>query len=178
MEKILREMEVYADKNLIPICGPLKGKFLFLLSKSIRAKKILELGTAIGYSTLWLASSIPKNGKVITIDIDEEFLKKARSFLKKARVLRKVKLIKGDARDILKKLKEKFDLIFIDIIKLQYGEVFEDCVKLLKEGGIMVADNSSWGDVNVYNEKALRDKRLDTMILPLEDGMTISIKKR
>jgi predicted O-methyltransferase YrrM len=177
-EKLLRKIERYADKNLIPICGPLKGRFLKLLAKTIKAKKILELGTGIGYSTIWLESSIPKGGKVISIDIDKSFVKVAKKNLKKGNALKRVKILNGDARKEIKKLEEKFDLIFIDIVKSQYSSVFESCVSLLKDGGILVADDSSWEDVKEYNEKALKDDRLETIILPIDGGMTVSIKKR
>lgn len=177
LDKVFQEMEKYAEKNIVPICGSVKGRFLYFLAKSIKAKRILELGTSIGYSTLWLASAVGKKGKVVTVDIDPHMISMAKKNIQKANFSKSVEIINKDARKVLSELKGNFDLIFVDIIKSQYIEVLEPCTKLLKKGGILVADNAMWDEVKKYNAVVLKSKVLDSTLVPIEDGMMVSIKK-
>ena len=171
----------------------IQGHFLQLIIKINNVKNCLEIGTFTGFSSLTMALALPKEGKIVTLDHDDEIVKIAKSFFKKSKLEKIIKPIVGPALDSLKKMlknKEIFDLIFIDADKANYINYFDISLELLKKGGIILADNVFWhGDVynknkndkqtNIIREFNLHvknDKRVEKFILPLGDGLTICKK--
>jgi len=187
---LLEKMEEYADSNAVPIIGPLVGRLLYNLAKASQSKKILEIGTAIGYSGIWLARAVaPLKGGVTTIDMDPERVKIARKNISEAGLERTVKIIEGNALKILPTLKEEFDLIFLDSDKDVYPDAFKMLVPMLRKGGLFVADNALWGgdvakggkskdtqSMIKFNRLVSESPRMSTVIVPLRDGVLLSLK--
>lgn len=189
------QMEAYALTNKIPIIHLEGARLLNLLVKINNSRQILEVGTAIGYSTAWLAAGISGEGKVTTIEIDEARARIAQNNIDNLGFTSKVNIIIGDAIDILPTLKGTYDYIFIDAAKGQYNKYLKHCLALLEVGGVLVADNVLFRGMVGQEEVNKRYKtlvkglqqflfdlyqqpELDTVILPLGDGISISTKKR
>jgi len=146
-DTLLERMEEYADSHAIPIIGPLVGRLLYNLAKASQSRKILEIGTAIGYSGIWLARAVaPQKGSVTTIDMDPERVKIAKKNISEAGLERTVRVIEGNALKVLPTLKEEFDMIFLDSDKDVYPDAFKMSVPMLRKGGLFVADNALWGE--------------------------------
>jgi caffeoyl-CoA O-methyltransferase len=174
-----------------PIVGPAEGSLLHLLARSIRATRILELGTAIGYSGTWLARGLADGGELLTVEHRADTATIARRNFEKTGVANKVKVLVGHAQTILRDLEGPYDLIFNDIDKSGYPEVLEPCLDRLRVGGLLVTDNVLWsGDVarkdkseetaaiRTYNERLAKDPRVIVSIVPLRDGVSIALKVR
>lgn len=185
----LQEVEKQGLLERWPIVAAAEGSLLHLLARSIGARRILELGTAIGYSGTWLARALADDGELTTVEHDAETADIARRNFEKTGVSRKVKVLVGDAQTILRDLKGPFDFIFNDIDKAGYPAVLEPCVKRLRVGGLLVTDNVLWrGDVarsdrseetaaiRTYNERLAADPRMIASIVPLRDGVSIALK--
>ncbi|MDB3971553.1 class I SAM-dependent methyltransferase [Candidatus Pelagibacter sp.] len=162
--------------------------FLHLIIKTTNIKNVLEIGTFTGLSALSIALALPDNGKLIALDKDEKTNKIAVSFFKKANQDNKIKTIVKPALDSLKELKnQKFDMVFIDADKMNYKEYYEISLSLLNKGGLIIVDNVLWhGEVadednldkftvNIkdFNTYVANDKRVEQIIVPLGDGMTV-----
>ncbi|WP_431156475.1 O-methyltransferase [Winogradskyella poriferorum] len=193
--QLLQELtrETY-QKVLQPIMlsGPYQGRVLSMLSKLISPKSILELGTFTGYSTLCLAEGLDKNGIIHTIDINEELEDFQRKYFNKSGFGNQIVQHIGNAIDIIPNIKEEFDLIFIDADKPNYSNYFHLVIDKLKSGGILLSDNVLWHgkvvqklnpkDISTksvleYNNLLKNDNRIETIVLPIRDGLTISRKK-
>jgi predicted O-methyltransferase YrrM len=175
-----------------PIVGAAEGSFLHILAKSIGARRVLELGTAIGYSGTWFARALPPGGELITVEADPETAKLAEANLTKTGVRDRVTILVGPAQEVLKDLEGPFDLIFVDINKDGYPEVLEPCIRCLRVGGLLVTDNVLWhgavadkkdrtkdtAAIRTYNERLSRDARMLAAILPLRDGVSVALKLR
>jgi caffeoyl-CoA O-methyltransferase len=162
--------------------------FLHLIIKTSNIKNVLEIGTFTGLSALSIALALPENGKLIALDKNEETNKIAVSFFKKANLNNKIQTIVKPALDSLDELKNsKFDMVFIDADKMNYKEYYERSLKLLDKGGLIIVDNVLWhGEVadednldkftvNIrdFNTYVANDKRVEQIIVPLGDGMTV-----
>lgn len=174
------------------ISGAYQGRLLSLISKIINPKKILEIGTFTGYSTLCLAEGLDKNGQIHTIDVNEELYDLQRKYFKKSPFNDNITQHLGNALDIIPKLDQEFDLIFLDADKINYPKYLELLINKLKKGGVLLSDNVLW-DGKVLNEipqndistkaiveynKLLNNKlEMDSVILPIRDGITISRKR-
>jgi caffeoyl-CoA O-methyltransferase len=168
---------------------PLQGSLLKLLVKITKARRVLEVGTFTGYSALSMAEGLPKGGKIITCEIEPKFIEIAKKFWKKSPHGRKIKVIVGPAVNTLKKLKGKFDFVFIDADKENYINYWNLCIPKVKKGGIIAVDNVLWKGHVVnpkrdaakkiarFNNHARKDKRMETVMLPIVDGMTIAVKR-
>ncbi len=190
-DHLLEKMEEYAETNDVPIIGPLVGRFLYNLARASQSKKVLEIGTAIGYSGIWLARAIaPVKGTVTTIDMNPERVKIARKNLAEAGLEQSVKVIEGSALEILPTLKDEYDLIFLDSDKDVYPDAFKMSVPLLRKGGLFVADNALWGgdvakggkskdtqSMIKFNRMVTEARGMSTVILPLRDGVLVSLKE-
>jgi caffeoyl-CoA O-methyltransferase len=190
-DHLLQKMEEEADTGAVPIIGPLVGRFLYNLARSARAKNILEIGTAIGYSGIWLARAVaPLKGLVTTIDKDPERVKRANHNIAEAKLGSTIKVVEGDALQILPTLKGEYDLVFLDTDKSIYLEAFKLSIKKLSQGGLFVADNTLWGgDVAKggksettqimikFNKEVFSYPGLSTVIVPLRDGVTVGLKE-
>jgi caffeoyl-CoA O-methyltransferase len=149
---LLLELEVEAERENIPIVGPVVGELLYILVAAIRAENILEIGTATGYSAIYLARACePASGRVLTLENDDSRAARARQNFQKAGLGGLIEIRVGDALQTLKRLDGKFDLIFIDIEKKDYIKALPDCHRLLRKGGLLVADNVGFKDADQFN---------------------------
>lgn len=193
--KLLQQLtrETY-QKVLQPIMlsGPYQGRILSMISKLIRPKSILELGTFTGYATLCLAEGLNENGTLHTIDINEELVDFQRSYFDKSEFGEQIIQHTGSALDIIPQLDDTFDLIFIDADKPNYSNYFHLIIDKLNKGGVILSDNVLWHGKVVepldekdkstkavldYNTLLKNDERIETVLLPIRDGLTISRKK-
>lgn len=190
-DAVPREMERYAAQHDVPIVGPACARVLYQLARSIKARRIFELGSAIGYSTLWLARAVGPKGKVFYTDSDPANAQRAENYLRRAKVLGQVQILIGDALEMLKSTKGQFDLIFNDVSKTQYPQVLRLAPPRVRPGGIFVTDNVLWsgrvtkaaaaGDaetaaIQEFNRKLYRSKEFFTTIVPLRDGLAVALK--
>ena len=170
------------------LSGHYQGRLLSLISKLIKPKSILEIGTYTGYSTLCLLEGLEKKGFIHTIDHNEELLNIQNKFFKRAKVSNRIKQYTGDAKEIIKNLKVKFDLIFIDADKENYPLYYDLVFDKLKSGGIIIADNILWSgkilekvekddyatqSIINFNNKIKNDERVEKIILPIRDGLSL-----
>lgn len=174
------------------LSGHYQGRVLSLLSKLIRPKTILELGTFTGYSALCLAEGLQKDGVLHTIDHNEELTTFQRRYFDLSPFGSQIHQYTGDAIDIIPKLDLEFDMVFMDADKENYINYFYQIIDKLNPGGVILSDNVLWSgkviqplvasDISTkivleYNRLLKNDKRLETVILPIRDGLTVSIKK-
>ena len=170
------------------LSGHYQGRLLSLISKLIKPKSILEIGTYTGYSTLCLLEGLEKKGFIHTIDQNEELLNIQNKFFKRAKVSNRIKQYTGDAKEIIKNLEVKFDLIFIDADKENYPLYYDLVFDKLKSGGIIIADNILWSgkilekvekddyatqSIINFNNKIKNDERVEKIILPIRDGLSL-----
>lgn len=174
------------------LSGHYQGRVLSMLSKIINPKTILEIGTYTGYSALCLAEGMKTNGILHTIDINEELIDFQKKYFDASPYKSNIKQHLGEALSIIPTLSETFDLIFIDADKPNYPAYFEQIIDRLNTGGVLLSDNVLWSgkvtqtlkkdDVSTqallkYNKLLVEDNRLETVLLPIRDGLTISRKK-
>lgn len=190
-DPLLLRLEQEAQEKNIPIVGPYAGRFLYLLARLARAKRILEIGTAIGYSTIWLARACAKRrGKVVTIEFNEDIAKEARRNIAEAGLSRRVKVLVGDGMDVLPRLRGQFDLLFLDAEKHQYKALINLALPKLKKGALIATDNVLWSGrvarndsdattqaIRELNEYLKTHPALETVIVPLRDGIALSRKR-
>jgi len=156
-DELLLELEAEAEQESIPIVGPVVGELLYILAGAIRAQNILEVGTATGYSAIYLARACePVNGRVVTLEHDSSMAARARQNFQEAGLGDRVDVRVADALQTLNRLDGEFDLIFIDIEKKDYINALPDCHRLLRKGGLLVADNVGFKDADVFN-RAIAD---------------------
>jgi len=165
---------------------------LTLLSKMIQPERILEIGTFTGYSAICLAKGLSETGKLITIELDDELESFSKKYFEKAGLADKIEQRIGPALEIIPEIDETFDLVFLDADKKEYTEYFSLVFDKLRTGGIIIADNTLWSGkvletpppddeqtkgIIAFNEMIKNEKRVEKVILPLRDGMTIIRKK-
>jgi caffeoyl-CoA O-methyltransferase len=174
------------------LSGHLQGRLLSMFSKMLRPHRILEIGTYTGYSALCLAEGLTNDGKLITIDINEELEYFTRSFFDKSIFSEKIQYKIGDALQIIPTLDDIFDLVFIDAHKPSYGAYYDLVFDKVRSGGIIIADNVLWSgkvaqtnqkiDKDTqhlldFNQKLHNDPRTENILLPIRDGLMVAIKK-
>lgn len=175
----------------IMLSGPYQGRVLSMISKLMQPKHILELGTFTGYATLCLAEGLAKDGKIHTIDINEELTDFQRKYFDKSGYGEQIVQYTGNAIDIVPSINTTFDLVFIDADKPNYSNYFQLIIDKLNKGGIILSDNVLWHGKVVesldskdkstkavldYNTLLKNDSRIETVVLPIRDGLTISRK--
>ncbi len=190
LKRINRETH---SKVLMPrmLSGHLQGRFLSMISKMIKPKTILELGTYTGYSAICLAEGLQENGKLITIDANEELESRVRTYFKEAGLENTIDYRIGDARQLVTRLAGPFDLVFIDADKESYSLYYDLVFDKLSIGGIILADNVLWSGkvlnpkpdkdtraILEFNKKVMTDTRAEKMLLPLRDGVLMIRKER
>ncbi len=194
-DEILRELDRETHLNVLGarmISGHLQGQVLTLLSKMIQPETILEIGTFTGYSAICLAKGLQENGKLITIEIDDELENMAGKYFEKAGIQHKTEQRIGPALEIIPTLNLTFDLVFIDAHKPEYPAYYKAIFDKVKHGGYIIADNTLWSGkvlevpaeddyqtrgILEFNAMIKNDDRVEKVILPLRDGMTVIRKK-
>ncbi len=192
-EGLLAEMEQYAAVHRVPIADREVASFLEITARTIKAKRVLECGMAIGYSVIHLVRGMPEDGLVITIDPSDEMIQAARGYFERARVTDHVRIEKGYALDVIPRLNETFDLVFIDAVKEEYQGYLDLALPKLRAGGVVLCDNLLWGgqvagDIRSPDQKssteALRDfnryfvnhPQLRAEVLAVGDGLGYGVK--
>ncbi|MBZ5706293.1 MAG: O-methyltransferase [Acidobacteriia bacterium] len=189
-DEVLTEMEALAAEKKIPIVGPAVGRILHQLALMIGAKTVFEMGSAIGYSTIWWARAVADGGRVIYTDGDPKNAERARGYFERAGVADRITIRTGDALELLSEQKQQFDIIFNDVDKEDYPRVFRLAVPRLRKGGLFVTDNVLWSGrvaqpnpdshtkaILEFNRLLYNSPELFTTILPIRDGVAVAVKK-
>lgn len=189
-DRVLAEMETHAGRDGIPIVVPATGRLLQVLALTRGAHRALEIGTAIGVSTLYIARGLAEGGHVVSFEVDPERHAAAREYLERAGVAERVQLRLQDARQGLTELEGKFDFAFLDGVKAQYGDYFDAVLPLLDDGAVLVVDNvlldgrvaeASGGErisvARAFNERLLTHPELTGTLTPVGDGVLVAVKR-
>jgi len=189
-DEVLVEMETAAAKRDIPIVGPAVGRILHQLALMTDSKNVFEMGSAIGYSTIWWARAVGEGGRVFYTDGDRKNADEARGYFQRAGVADRISVHVGDALELLSEQKQQFDIIFCDLDKEDYPRALRLALPKLRKGGLFVADNVLWSgkvaqeDADEASTKAIQELNrllytsgeLFTTILPIRDGLAVAIK--
>jgi len=190
-DEVVSEMEKYAAENHIPIIGPAVARMLALFVQVSGAKRIFEMGSAIGYSTIWLARAAGPKAKVVYTDGDPEKARRARNYFRRAGVAKRIEIRVGNAMELVKNAPGTFDLIFNDVDKYQYPDALHAALGKLRRGGLFITDNTLWSgkaarpappdDVHTqgiqeFNRLVYASKKLYPVLIPLRDGVTVCQK--
>jgi predicted O-methyltransferase YrrM len=192
-DTLLLEMEEFADKNDVPILSRDSAKLIELLVQMNNPERVLEIGTAIAYTTIRIARNLKKGSKIHTIEISENNSTLAKVYMKKSGISKRVKLLFGDAKKVMPALKKKYDFIFLDADKEDYLALFEQAMKLLKKNGVIFVDNLLWHGyaaskevsekyktstkhIRDFNKIFMKHPQLKTTLLPVGDGIGLGIK--
>lgn len=206
---IERKIEEYLEKNTTPetsvmkelnrethiktfypnmLSGAIQGKFLEMVSRMIQPKRILEIGTFTAYSAIAMAKGLAENGKLITLEVNPEMETFIEKYIDKAGMSDKIELVMGNALEIIPKLQDTFDLVFIDADKEQYVDYYELAFSKLRTGGFILADNVLWNGkvleddsksdketmgIKAFNEHVKNDKRVEQVMLSIRDGLLL-----
>jgi len=189
-DEVLAEIETEAAKNDVPIVGPAVGRILYQLATISGAKKVFEMGSAIGYSTIWWARAVGEGGRVVYTDGDRNNADQARRYFERAGVSQRISVRVGDALEMLSEEKDPYDIIFNDVDKNDYPRVFRLALSRLKRGGLFITDNVLWSGkvaqpnpdeqtkaILEFNRLIFEAKELFTTILPIRDGVSVCVKK-
>ena len=198
LENTEKEPKLLSDLNretwanvMIPrmLSGHLQGRVLSMISKMIHPTNIIEVGTYTGYSALCMAEGLKENGKIHTLDINEEYTSVAKKYFDKSDYKENIIQHIGNAVDVIPQLNDKFQLAFLDADKENYSNYFDLIINKMDIGGYIIADNVLWSGkvteenqdeetmaLHNYNKKVLSDKRVETVLLPVRDGLNISRK--
>jgi predicted O-methyltransferase YrrM len=185
-DQLLIELEEEARKEKIPIVGPIVGELLHILARATQAERILELGTATGYSTIFLARAFASaRGRLVTIDNDPDMAARAEINFRRAGLDRQIDMIVGDAQEKLSQMNKSFDFIFLDIEKEHYALVLPHCGRLMKQGGLLVADNVRFKDADPFNRLVSRSSEWRSIHLfaylpmhsPERDGLCLALRR-
>jgi predicted O-methyltransferase YrrM len=189
-DPVLAEMEDYATEHNVPIVGPAVARVLQQLALMINARTVFELGSAIGYSTIWWAQAVGEKGRVVYTDGDSKNAERARGYFVRAGVAGRMQVHVGDALEYLSEQKQEYDIIFNDVDKEDYPRVLRLIAPRLRRGGLFITDNVLWsGHVAEKNPDARTKAILEfnrllsaspdfyTTILPIRDGLAVALKK-
>lgn len=195
-DALLRGLEIYAEENNVPIVEPETARLLSVLTKLKQPARILEVGCAIGYSSILMSKGLAEGGSILTLEYDPEMVKTARENVKGAGLCDTINVVEADAKDYLAYIDEDeiFDIIFLDGPKAHYLYMLDDAVRLLKKGGLLISDNILFKGMTADDDHFARRKvtiihrlreyidalmnhpQLETSILSQGDGVTLSIK--
>ena len=196
-DPVLRAIEQEGNEQGVPIVDAQVGGMLRVLATAISATRILEIGTAVGYSGIWLAGALPPDGMLLTMEVDSKRARTARENFARSGLAERVNVVIGDAQRMLTKVSGAFDVIFQDGDKQQYNTLLDRLVDLLRPGGLLITDNVLWDGEVVpgfkvaprrgaadtraiaeYNKRISSHPQLMTVVVPLRDGVAISLKRR
>ena len=192
-DPLLIEMEAYAADHRVPIADREVALFLEITARATVAKRVLEIGTAIGYSVVHLARGMEKDGLVVTIEPDEERIRVSEDYLKRAGLRERVRIERGKALQVIPGLTEIFDLVFIDAVKEEYSDYLKLALPHLRVGGVVVVDNLLWGGqvagkirsaeeeestkaLREFNRYFINHPRLRAELLSVGDGLGYAVK--
>jgi len=192
-DSLVEEMEAYAQEHNVPILSWESAEFLEQLILIKDPRRVLELGTAIAYSTIRIARNLKGKSVIHTIEKSADNILLAKEFISKSGLINKIKVLEGDAINVMPQLKKKYDLIFLDVDKEDYKRLFDYSLVLLRKGGIMVVDNLLWHGyaastrvpsqykestrhIREFNLLFMNQPNLKTSILPIGDGLGVGVK--
>jgi caffeoyl-CoA O-methyltransferase len=189
-DPVLEEMEAEARKDLIPIVGPGVGQFFYQLALLNKASRIFEMGSAIGYSTIWWARAVKPGGKVYYSDGDPANAARAKDYLERAGVADRVEILVGNSLDLIDQVDGDFDIVFNDVDKHYYPEVHRKVAGRVRVGGLFVTDNTLWSGkvadssvkdsdtegVRESNRMLYADDRYCPVLIPLRDGVALGLR--
>lgn len=190
---IIGEMEADAEKNRVPIADREVALFLEITARAMKAKRILEIGMAIGYAVVHLAQAMDDDGLIVTIEPNDEMIRRAEDYLTRAKVRERVRIEKGKALEVIPHLKETFDLIYLDALKEEYTDYLDQSLPLLRVGGVVIADNVLWGGqvageirssdqeestkaLREFNKHLVNHPQLRAEVLSFGDGIGYAVK--
>lgn len=193
LDPLLKEMEVFATKNKIPILDWMSAEFLEQLVLISKPKNVLEIGTAIGYSSIRIARKLRKKASFDTIEKSKNNIKLAKEYIKRAKFTSSVNILEGDALEIMPGLDKKYDLIFLDADKEDYEKLFYYSLMILKKGGVLFVDNLLWHGytaaksvpesykkstktIREFNKMFMNSTALHSTILSIGDGIGLGVK--
>ncbi len=188
-DPVLREMEVLAAERSFPIVGPQVGQLLYILARAISARRVIELGSGFGYSAYWFARAVGPRGEVILTESSAEAAEEAVAFLERGGLAKRVRVEIGDALEIIDRVGGEFDIVFNDVDKEQYPQVVDKAAAALRPGGLLISDNMLWygtvlqdnprqpsaRGVQEMTRSLYRSEEFETVLIPLRDGVTVSI---
>jgi predicted O-methyltransferase YrrM len=191
VDPILREMEVLAAERSFPIVGPQVGRLLYVIALSISARRVIELGSGFGYSAYWFAKAVGPRGLVVLSEASPERADEAAQFLRRAGFADRIRIEVGDALTIADRIGGEFDIVFNDVDKELYPEVFSRASSLLRPGGLLICDNMLWFGTVLEERPAqastLGVQRLtrllfdsaefETALIPIRDGVSVSVRR-
>ena len=188
-DRIQREMEAEGKRRGFPIIGPLVGRLCAQWTLGIGARTVFEMGSGFGYSTLHFARAVGHGGRVVHTDGDRDLSAEARAWLEQAGVVDRIEFRVGDAIDLLRRDRGTFDVVFIDVDKHQYPEAWTVAREHVTVGGVILTDNTLWQGkvvgpardaatrgVRDYNKLAFNDPDFHTTLVPIRDGLTVSLR--
>lgn len=192
-DPLLREMEAYGAQHGVPSADREVALFIEITARSIKAKRALEIGMAIGYTSLHLARAVGEDGLVVTIDPSDEMIQAAEAYLTRAGLRERVRIERGKALEVIPRLKDTFDLIFIDAVKEEYSDYLKLCLPRLRKGGVVIVDNLLWGGqvageirsldqesstkaLREFNKYFVNHPKLLAEVLSVGDGLGYAVK--
>jgi predicted O-methyltransferase YrrM len=191
-DAVLEEMEDFAKKNGVPIVGPLVGRVLYQLARLADAGRIFEMGSAIGYSTIWFARALRPGGKVYYTDASASNASRANDYAQRAGLGDRIEILTGNSLELIDQVEGEFDVIFNDVDKHFYPEVHRKAAGRVRVGGLFVTDNVLWSGrvadpsvndddtqgVRSFNKLLFADDRYYSTVVPLRDGLTVGLRVR
>ena len=193
LDGVLRRIDREGGKENIPVVGTAVGRLLRVVALASGAKRVLEIGTAIGYSALWSGGALPRGGELVGIEPDHARAQRARMNWREAKIAAKLTVHEARALELLPKLRGPFDLVFIDALKEEYERYLDGALPLLRPRGIVAVDNLLWGGrasgarpddrgaatraIRRFNKRFLSDPRLVATIVPVGDGVGLGVKR-
>jgi caffeoyl-CoA O-methyltransferase len=191
-DPVVEEMEDFAKKNHVPIVGPMVGRFLHQLARFVHAERVFEMGSAIGYSTIWFARALKPGGKVYYTDGSPENASRAKDYIKRAGVSDSIEILVGNALDLIDQVQGEFDVVFNDVDKHDYPAVYRKAANRVRIGGLFVSDNVLWSGrvadssvkdghtegIRSFNKLLYSDDRYYSTIMPIRDGVAVGLRVR
>lgn len=190
---LLAEMEAYAAEHRVPIADREVALFLEITARAMKARRALEIGMAIGYSVIHLAHGMSQDGLVVTIEPNDEMINRASDYINRAGLSERVRVERGLALEVLPRLQETFDIVYLDALKQEYAQYLELSLPVLREGGVVIADNVLWGGqvagqlrsedqresteaLRRFNQQFVNHPQLRAEILSFGDGIAYGVK--
>jgi len=190
---LLAEMEEYAAQHRVPVADREVALFLEITARAMNARRVLEIGMAIGYSVIHLLRGMPEDGLVVTIEPSDEMIERAEDYFRRAGLRERVRIERGRALEVIPRLDETFDIVYLDALKEEYGDYLEQALPRLRTGGVVIADNVLWGGqvaggirsddqkasteaLREFNRRLVNHTQLRGEVLSFGDGIAYAVK--